>query len=310
MKKQRTAPILLWLLGGLLIGCAALHRHSWQPATCTEAEICAQCGEVQGEPLGHDWQEANCTSPRTCARCGLAEGEPLGQEPAPAVSENVKRPTCLEPGEHEAVVYCVRCGMELSRETVTDPPLGHAPLNGVCQRCGFGSYVPIRGRGNGTVPDVPTWNEGIYRAHIQYTGDWTFVIWAFDAQGRGQMLGSSVGRYEGTSLLLGEGPYTFEVEANDDWTIEIEKLQAVDASAFSGKGDSVTDMAPLPGGSYRITHDGKSNFVVWAYTTSGEQLLLNRLGPVDETVEVAVPEGSLVFFAVHADGNWIIRPSA
>lgn len=168
------------------------------------------------------------------------------------------------------------------------------------------TYAPIRGERNGTVP--VTTGEGIYRARISYTGDRTFVVLSIDSLGRSTMLASSYGAYKGCSLLLGEGPYTLEVEANGPWTIELERVETVDAAAFSGRGESVTDMAVLPGGQYRLIHDGKSNFLVWAYTTAGEQLLTNRLGRADETVTVDVPEDSLVFFVVRADGKWTIEP--
>lgn len=77
----------VWLLTAVsAAACAGLacfavfgiHRHDWQPATCTVPETCAGCGETQGDPLGHSWGEATCVLPATCSVCGETEGDPLG----------------------------------------------------------------------------------------------------------------------------------------------------------------------------------------------------------------------------------------
>lgn len=44
---------------------------------------------------------------------------------AGAVIENVVPSTCEEAGHNDEVVYCTVCGAEISRETITDIPLGH-----------------------------------------------------------------------------------------------------------------------------------------------------------------------------------------
>ena len=305
--------------------------HDWTEATCTEPKTCSRCGETEGEPLGHDWLAATCTEPKTCSLCGETEGEPLGHlatgscldpqicsrcgeklggplghSPADPVQENVVLPTCVEGGKHDEVVYCTRCHAELSRVVITDAALGHQLLNGQCVRCGAGQYAPLRGDHNGVIPDVHTW-EGIYRAHIINRGNWDFVVWATDADGNIDMIASGYGAYEGTVLLLGRSPYTIEVESRGKWTIELEKLETVPLTTFSGKGDYVTDIAPLRSGKLRFSHPGKSHFLVWMYTTEGETLLIHRLGTCEETVPIQVPEDSNAFFMVRADGNWKIE---
>jgi hypothetical protein len=57
--------------------------HDWQEATCTDPQVCANCGEVQGSALGHDWALATRTAPKTCLTCGATEGAPI---PAPNIS--------------------------------------------------------------------------------------------------------------------------------------------------------------------------------------------------------------------------------
>ena len=41
---------------------------------------------------------------------GDGEDEVCEHVPAEAVSENEVKPTCTEPGSHDAVVYCALCG--------------------------------------------------------------------------------------------------------------------------------------------------------------------------------------------------------
>ena len=64
-------------------------------------------------------------------------------------TENVVPADCVNPGSHDVVVYCADCGIELSRETVVDPALGHKPgdvviENKVDAKCGVeGHYDEV-----------------------------------------------------------------------------------------------------------------------------------------------------------------------
>jgi hypothetical protein len=53
----------------------------------------------------------------------------------------------------------------------------------------------------------------------------------------------------------------------------------------------------------RFTHDGSSNFAVWAYDDSGERdLLVNTIGPYDGWRPIF--NDGVYFFEITADGNW------
>ena len=120
--------------------------------TCTEkghhdeVVYCTYCGEelsretVEDDPLGHDLVHHDAKAPTcteigweaydTCSRCDYTtyvEIPALGHNPGEPVRENETEPNCTETGHYDAVVYCTRCGEELSRETVTVPALGHVP---------------------------------------------------------------------------------------------------------------------------------------------------------------------------------------
>lgn len=54
-----------------------VHQHSWKDATCEEPQICKNCGEKKGSPLGHKWIEATYDTPKTCRVCNETEEAPL-----------------------------------------------------------------------------------------------------------------------------------------------------------------------------------------------------------------------------------------
>ena len=117
---------LLLLPLAALLAVAALfllaHRHSWEAATCTEPETCAECGETRGEPLGHDWLEANCTDSNICSRCGIRSGSPLGHRWTGATCQEPE--TCAECGETRGEAL----GHDWLEATATEPQR--------CSRCG------------------------------------------------------------------------------------------------------------------------------------------------------------------------------
>lgn len=138
-----------------LCSCSAIfHEHEWQEATCVEAKICVDCGDLKGKPLGHDWEEATCSAPKTCRRCGAAEGERIEHEWTPA--------TCLEPE------LCALCGQRQGE------PLGHSPLNADWETTKEPSCQAEGERGNVcSVCDAPL-IEPISMIDCQ-AGDWEIV---------------------------------------------------------------------------------------------------------------------------------------
>ncbi len=68
---KRRNPWWIWLPAAVLaLICLGLTLmltvHDWQPATCTEPEICRICGRTRGEALGHDWGDwVTVTEPGT-----------------------------------------------------------------------------------------------------------------------------------------------------------------------------------------------------------------------------------------------------
>lgn len=168
--------------------------------------------------------------------------------------------------------------------------------------------APLAGDKDQTLPDVAL-GQGLWRARVTNKNGWAFLVWGRDGTGRGELLVSGSGVYEGTVPLTGPGPYAFDVESGGSWTIQPEPLPKTEADAFRGRGDDVTDRFLPRSETYRFSHQGESDFLVWLCTAAGEELLLHRLGPCEEEVSLAVPEGSLAFFVVRADGAWTLEPA-
>ena len=86
------------------------HVHkSEKPATCTEPEVCAQCGTQMAPPVAHKSNKpATCTEPEVCAQCGTQMAPAAGHKPGAAA-------TCI------ANQTCTVCSVELA------PVAGHKP---------------------------------------------------------------------------------------------------------------------------------------------------------------------------------------
>ena len=143
--------------------------------TCTETGLkegshCSVCEEILIaqeiiSALGHT-EVIDEAIEATCTETGLTEGSHcsvcdvvlVAQEIAPAlghtngevVKENDILPTCILDGSYQEVIYCKVCNIELSRETVVVPALGHtevidAAIEATCTETGLteGSHCSV-----------------------------------------------------------------------------------------------------------------------------------------------------------------------
>ncbi|MBC8528380.1 hypothetical protein H8699_02865 [Christensenellaceae bacterium NSJ-44] len=114
---KKAMPFIAVLLMAALCLSGCQHQHDWTQATCTEAAVCKECGETQGEPLGHDWAQATCTEPKTCTRCGKTTGSPAGHQVTEWITET--EASCTAAGVEKGV--CTACGETLSQEIPQAP---------------------------------------------------------------------------------------------------------------------------------------------------------------------------------------------
>ena len=290
----------------------SVYGHKFEGGDCVTPPVCSKCGE-KGELLNHKYVGGDCLTPSTCSVCG-AEG-PMG-------AHSFTDPTCLEPS------VCVVCGIEnrpalghtLKVTSCTEPPKcircdytegeapGHTTSNGICSRCGLEVHDPITGHGDDVISNIDV-GEGLYKAHITYSGEHVFTVWIYNKDDYKDLAVNELGDYDGYVYLYGSAPYTFEIESHGSWSITIERIGTTDANSFTGKGDYVTDIFSGSTGTWHISHDGDHVFSIWLYTTDGRDLIVNALGEYDGRRRLTIPTGSKAFLVIEADGKWSIEPA-
>ncbi len=97
--------------------------------TCTEAGLtdgkkCSVCGETLVEQERIPASHTDLDGDYQCDIC--KEALCVEHTPADPVKESEISATCEASGSYVSVVNCSVCGLEISRETVTTDPLGHA----------------------------------------------------------------------------------------------------------------------------------------------------------------------------------------
>jgi len=128
---------------------------------------------------------------------------------------------------------------------------------------------------------------------------------------------NAIGNYSGTVLFDATAlthSVAFKIETGGAWTIKVEPVSSARAWSGSGKlsgaGDDVIRLTTPPSGltTATLTHAGKANFIVYAYTSDGlAAVRANEIGHFSGQVQL--PDGT-VLLAVTADGAWTVTPDA
>jgi hypothetical protein len=81
---------------------------------------------------------------------------------------------------------------------------------------------------------------------------------------------------------------------------------------LTGKGQQASKPFYLSGGltTFKMTHDGSSNFAIWLMDAKGnkQELLVNEIGSFDGSKAVGVKTG-VYLLDISADGNWKVDVS-
>jgi len=179
------------------------------------------------------------------------------------------------------------------------------------------SFAPIKLSGHGNkVPrfTIPEAEAAI--ATITNKGSANFVVTSLAADGsENELLVNEIGNYSGTVLFdasSGQHSVAFKVESDGTWAITIKPLSAAKtwdpATPLTGRGDEVVALSPAVSGlmTATISHKGAANFVVYAYSPSGGDLLVNEIG--NFSGEEALPDGTYLL-QINADGTWTVTPT-
>jgi len=152
----------------------------------------------------------------------------------------------------------------------------------------------------------------VSRVTFTHSGKRNFAVTVYDADGATDLLVNTIGNYQGQNVLFGKGERYFEIDADGPWTATIEATVRVDAPIVSlkGHGDTVSDAfdppasGPVP---YTFTHTGERNFAIILYCASGQDLVENEIGAVNDQAVVRFGDGPCLW-QISADGDWSIAP--
>jgi hypothetical protein len=170
--------------------------------------------------------------------------------------------------------------------------------------------ITINGSGQ-TVTDPIYVPFSLARVTFTHNGRSNFIVQVYSGDDV-DYLTNAIGDYTGSRLMLGEREVFFEMNADGDWTIQIDPL-GVDvtlAEGASGRGDMITELFfPKKEGAvpYKFTHNGDSNFIVKLICAGGEDYVQNEIGTVDGSAVARFKDGPCMW-DVQADGDWTIAP--
>jgi hypothetical protein len=176
-----------------------------------------------------------------------------------------------------------------------------------------GRGVAVEGHGSATSQEVvPQYNGGmavgIEVVTISHDGRSTFIVTALQGQ-QSENITTAIGAYKGQRPLVVQGPVSFQVTADGDWSLRIQPMASGGQPSFSGSGDSVSAyFPPPPAHTWNVAYDGQTNFLVWAHCLGGSIVVEDKSGPFQDTPQVEFPRGPC-FWEVRADGAWSLAPS-
>ena len=162
---------------------------------------------------------------------------------------------------------------------------------------------PLEFSGSGN--KILQFDSGPFVATIAHSGNRNFVVWGMDSNlNDTDLLVNTIGDYQGRVLGSDDSYGGMKIEGDGNWTVQV--VPVAQAPRLSGSVQGTGDDVFIWDGSRTIAainHDGSRNFVVWLFSGSGRDLLVNDIGPFSG--ETVIDEG---VFEINADGNWSITP--
>ncbi len=168
----------------------------------------------------------------------------------------------------------------------------------------------VEGRGDDVI-DFGIPGDEAAVLEFTHTGSSNFAVISYTAAAdRIDLLVNTIGSYTGArpaNFLSGEEISELEITADGPWTVTARPLaeSPMMDSISEGSGDEVLLYV---GDDSRLTatHDGDSNFAIWAWSTNGRDLLVNEIGPYEGTVRI---DPAAMVIEISADGNWTLQTS-
>lgn len=140
-------------------------------------------------------------------------------------------------------------------------------------------------------------DEGHKSLKVYFEDDWDLLV-------------NSTEPYEGTTFLhiKYDTDVMFEINADEEWVLEIYDFGFCTKDDFSGTGDYVSPLFIPTSNVYEINSEFDGHFAVKGYYGDFEyDLLVNETDPYSGKV-LFKPKEEVTFFVVTADGEWSIKP--
>jgi hypothetical protein len=212
-----------------------------------------------------------------------------------------------------AILIC-SCAAACSRPDPGPPPTPTpAPIAPTIREMP-GRTIRVEGRGSGTSdPVLPDYTGGvpigIDVVTLTHNGQSSFIVNAMQGS-QSENVATAIGPYQGQRPLVVMGAVSFEVTADGDWSLTIHPMSSGGQPTFTGIGDDVSsNFTPPAPGSWNVSHDGQTQFLVKAHCLGGSITVEDATGAVQDTPTVQFPRGPC-FWEVRADGAWSLKPSA
>lgn len=157
---------------------------------------------------------------------------------------------------------------------------------------------------------------GMATIEFTHSGESNFIATMVAIEGEDwddELLVNVIGSIEGRSVLaVSGGAYQLDVDADGDWSIDLEQPAVSEGDAesppteYSGEGPDYFGPVALDG-VHEVTasHDGERNFILQAHGIDGDwDLVVNEIGEFEGSSTLRSNE--LVYFDVEADGSWSV----
>lgn len=146
---------------------------------------------------------------------------------------------------------------------------------------------------------------------LTHEGSANFIVNSFGSDFEDvDVLVNEIGDYRGTRAMQWYRNMTvagLDISADGRWTYEVRELaqEPLQSCLVGGDGDDVVLIDSFIGGAGTadLTHNGESNFIVYARGTDGSDLLVNELGAYEGTVRVSAGSSA---WDITADGDWTV----
>lgn len=168
------------------------------------------------------------------------------------------------------------------------------------------------GKGDSIITRVSVDSPSYFAFSTDDDGHHAVKAWYGDGEYDYELLVNSSDPYIGNTYLTEFGTYDFEVTCTSEWKLEIYTIGITSETAFSGKGDFVTDIFQPNTKYYNITYNGSDHFAVKQRYGTGKydyELLVNETDPYSGTVRLSHSDLPCFFEITGEEGSWTITPA-